>query len=171
MDPISKHITYKEATLSPTAVRLGINNIPNEKQLENMKMWAEKVFEPTRAFVSQMRSADTALSLNSFFRCVALNKALHGSETSSHCAGEKTGIEEAAGDIEAHYRDFTNKDLFLLIKEKGAFDQLIWEFSDPNDPSQPAWVHVGFRRHDNRMQVLRAIVENGVTKYIPFNGL
>lgn len=168
MDNISTHISFNEAIFSSTGIRLGIGNIPNEQQIERMKMWADKVFEPTRLFVSQIRKIDTPLNINSLFRCVALNKAIGGSDTSSHCAGEKSGIDEAAGDIEAHYPDFNNKDLFLLIKEKGAFDQLIWEFDDPSDKAQPAWVHVGFRKRDNRMQVLRATRENGITKYIPF---
>lgn len=165
MEKISDHITYAEAIHSEIASRKGLDNTPSEKQLENMKMWAEKVFEPTRAYVSAKRGKDTPLTLTSFLRRVLVNAALGGSDTSSHCAGEKTGIEEAAGDIQAHYPDFTNKDLFMLIKEKGAFDQLIWEFGDDN---QPAWVHIGFRRHGNRMQILKAIVENGRTKYIPF---
>lgn len=168
MDKISQHISYREATFSPTAVRLGIDNVPNEKQLENMKMWAENVFEPIREAVSKKLGVDTPLVLNSFFRCVKLNKAIKGSGTSSHCAGEETQIEEAAGDVEINCPDFTNKDLFILIKEKGAFDQLIFEFNDPKDPSQPAWVHVGFRKYNNRMQVLKAIKEKGITKYVPF---
>ncbi len=70
MDRISTHISYSEATTSQTAIRNGIDNTPNEKQLENMKMWAEKVFEPTRAFVSQKRGIDTLLHLSSFFRYI-----------------------------------------------------------------------------------------------------
>lgn len=165
MEKISDHITMAEAIRSEVAVRKGLSNNPTPQQIENMKMWAEKVFEPTRAYVSQLRGKDTPLLLTSFLRTVAVNAAVGGSGTSSHCAGEKTGIEEAAGDIEANYPDFTNKDLFMLIKEKIAFDQLIWEFGDEN---QPAWVHVGFRRQGNRMQVLRAISENGATKYITY---
>lgn len=165
MDKISAHISYAEATRSDVAVRKGLSNTPNAKQLENIKMWAEKVFEPTRAYISTKRGKDSPITINSIFRSAEVNKAVGGSGTSSHCAGEKTGIEEAAGDIEAHYPDFTNKDLFLLLKEKGSWDQLIWEFGDSN---QPAWVHVGFRKQGNRMQVLRAISENGSTKYIPF---
>ena len=165
MDKISAHISYAEATRSDVAVRKGLKNTPNAKQLENIKMWAEKVFEPTRAYISTKRGKDSPITINSIFRSSEVNTAGGGSGSSSHCAGEKTGIEEAAGDIETHYPDFTNRDLFMLIKEKGAFDQLIFEFGDAD---QPAWVHVGFRRQGNRMQVLRAISENGSTKYIPF---
>ena len=41
---ISKHISYKEGVYSNTAIRRGIENTPNEEQLTNMKVLAEKVF-------------------------------------------------------------------------------------------------------------------------------
>ena len=48
---ISKHISYKEGVYSNTATRRGIDNDPNEKQLENMKLIADEVFEPLRVWV------------------------------------------------------------------------------------------------------------------------
>lgn len=46
---ISEHITYAEATASNKAKQLGISNTPNEKELQAMKLLAEKVFKPTYA--------------------------------------------------------------------------------------------------------------------------
>ena len=46
---ISDHITYAEAIHSQTAKRKGIDNTPNPSQVENMKIVAEKVFEPIRS--------------------------------------------------------------------------------------------------------------------------
>ena len=45
---ISKHISYKEATKSITAMRLGIDNTPNGNALNAMKILAEKIFEPLK---------------------------------------------------------------------------------------------------------------------------
>ena len=59
---ISKHISYKEATRSATALRLGIENIPNEYEIQNMEIIAKKVFEPLREAV------DAPIKINSFFR-------------------------------------------------------------------------------------------------------
>lgn len=165
MNNISTHISFLEATRSESAIRSGIKNIPNDKQLENIKMWADKIFEPIRTYISMKRKMDTPIMINSLFRTIEVNHLIGGSDTSSHCAGEKTGIEEAAGDIETHYSDFSNRDLFATIKNKGAFDQLIWEFGDNE---QPAWVHVSYRRYNNRMQVLKAVLENEQKKYISF---
>ena len=73
---ISKHLSYKEGIRSNTATRLGIENKPNEEQLENMKLLAEKVFEPLREEVGG------PIKVNSFFRSPDLNKAIGGSKTS-----------------------------------------------------------------------------------------
>lgn len=155
---ISEHITLTEATRSDAAKRKGISNIPSEAHIENMKLIAERVFEPLRQYISLKRNKDTPIRINSFFRSEAVNKEIGGSATSQHCKGE-------AMDLECNYPDFNNKDLFHTIKERGAYDQLIAEFGDENNP---AWVHVSFRKTDNRMQVLKAISENGRTKYVPY---
>ena len=79
MDRISKHISYKEATRSNTALRRGIDNIPDVEQLENMKLIAEKVFEPLRKHVGG------PIKINSFYRSPELNIAIGGSKNSQHC--------------------------------------------------------------------------------------
>ncbi len=56
-----------------------------------------------------------------------------------------------------------NSKLFNLIRKNYVFDQLIWEFGDDN---QPAWVHVSYKTTGNRNEVLKAVKENGKTKYI-----
>jgi len=48
MIQLSKHFTLDEFLKSRTAVRLGINNIPNEEQLENIRLLVENVLEPLR---------------------------------------------------------------------------------------------------------------------------
>ena len=48
---ISKHVSMREGTYSITALRLGLENKPTEEHLDNMKLLAEKVFEPLREWV------------------------------------------------------------------------------------------------------------------------
>ncbi len=48
---ISNNITYAEAIHSNTAKRRGIDNTPNPTQVENMKLTAEKIFQPLREWV------------------------------------------------------------------------------------------------------------------------
>ena len=151
MDKISKHISYKEATRSATALRLGIENVPNEYELQNMEMVAKKVFEPLREAV------DAPIKINSFFRCEELNKAIGGSSKSQHCQGRAIDIDDVYGNVSNAY-------MFCYIKDNLDFDQLIWEFGTDENPD---WVHVSYVDADsNRKRCLQAIKENGKTKYI-----
>ena len=150
MIKISKHITYKEAIKSITAIRLGIENIPNDYELQNMELIAEKVFEPLREAVNG------PIKINSFFRCEELNKAIGGSSTSQHCQGR-------AIDIDDFYGYFSNAYMYHYIKNNLDFDQLIWEFGTDVNPD---WVHVSYvDNNSNRKRCLQAYKENGKTKY------
>lgn len=149
---ISEHISYKEATRSVTALRLGIDNTPNEYQLQNMEIIAKNVFEPLR------KAVGGAIKINSFFRCEDLNKAIGGSSKSQHCQGR-------AIDIDDNYGYMRNNDMYKYIKENLDFDQLIFEFPDEN--GNASWIHVSYVDADsNRKRCLKAIKENGKTKYI-----
>ena len=134
MKRISKHISYKEAVGSDYAKQKGISNKPNEEQVENMKLLAEKVFEPLREWV------DAPIKVNSMFRSLELNTALKGSKTSSHMKGEAMDITSMGGK--------SNLEMFHYIKDNLEFDQLIWEFG-----KEPKWLHVSFSKN-NRQQVL-----------------
>jgi len=134
MKRISKHISYKEAVGSNYAKQKGIKNKPNEEQVENMKLLAEKVFEPLREWV------DAPIKVNSMFRSLELNTALKGSKTSSHMKGEAMDITSMGGK--------SNLEMFHWIKDNLEFDQLIWEFG-----KEPKWLHVSFSKN-NRKQVL-----------------
>tara|TARA_Y100000592_G_C5438434_1_gene302029 strand:- start:68 stop:523 length:456 start_codon:yes stop_codon:yes gene_type:complete len=148
---ISKHISYKEGVYSTTATRRGIDNIPNDEQLENMKLIAEKVFEPLRAYVNG------PIKINSFFRCPKLNKAIGGSSKSQHCKGQAMDIDDTFGHM-------TNAEMYNFIKEHLDFDQMIWEFGDDDNPN---WVHVSYvSPEENRHRCLKAYKEDGKTKYM-----
>jgi hypothetical protein len=156
MNNISKHISYNEATKSNTAIKRGIYNIPNAAEVQNMEAVAQEVFEPVREALG-----DKPLRLTSFFRSIALNREIGGSSSSQHCKGE-------AMDIDADGSHTTNKEVFMYIFENLCFDQLIWEFGDNQSPD---WIHVSYKRNgDNRGQVLKAIKQEGKTRYIPYTG-
>lgn len=133
MEKISKHISYTEATHSPTATKLGINNNPDKAQLEAMQLVAEKCFEPLRTWYNK------PIKINSFFRSDLLNRAVKGSLTSQHKKGE-------AIDLDAGSRE-ENKKLFDWIKANLDFDQVINEYNY-------SWVHVSYSKVKNRKQIL-----------------
>ena len=133
---ISEHITYEEATNSPTATRLRIKNIPDEAALYRMKILAEECFEPLRKWYGK------PIKVNSFYRSPELNKAVGGSINSQHCKGE--AIDISAGS------KAENKKLFDWAKSNLIFDQLINEYDY-------TWVHISFRSKDNRNQTLAIV--------------
>ena len=150
MEKISKHISYKEGVYSTTALRRNIANNPNEEQLNNMKLIAEKIFEPLRTWVGG------PIKINSFFRGADLNKAIGGSTRSQHCKGQAIDIDDTFG-----YK--TNAEMYHYIKDNLDFDQMIWEFGDDNNPN---WVHISYVSHrPNRKKLTIAYKENGRTKY------
>ena len=131
---ISKHITIEEATQSPTALRMGIKNVPNAEELEAMKYVAENLFEPIREWYN------APIKINSFFRCVALNKAVKGSLTSGHVLGNSIDIS-GGNKIE-------NKKIFDFIKTSGLnYDQVINEYDY-------TWIHISLKKTGNRKQLL-----------------
>ena len=147
---ISKHISYKEGVYSTTALRRGINNTPNDEQLNNMELIAEEIFEPLRTYVGG------PIKINSFFRSPELNTAIGGSKTSQHCKGQAMDIDDTFGRM-------TNAEMYHWIKEHLDFDQMIWEFGDDDNPN---WVHVSYvGPGENRKRCLKAYKEKGKTKY------
>ena len=149
---ISKHISYKEATQSQTATRLGIPNVPSKYDVQNMQLLAEKVFEPLREFF------DVPIYVSSFYRSKELNKAIGGSSRSQHCEGRAIDLDDVYGGV-------TNAEMFQFITNILDYDCIIWEFGNDENP---AWVHVSYVSEDqNRKQMLRATKKNGKTIYEP----
>ena len=148
---ISKHISDKEGVYSTTAMRKGLDNSPNQFELDNMKLLAEKVFEPLRVHVGG------SIKINSFYRGKALNKAIGGSTSSQHCKGQAIDIDDTFGHA-------TNAEMYFWIKANLKFDQMIWEFGDGNNPN---WVHVSYvSESENRNRCLKAYKDKGKTKYM-----
>jgi len=153
---ISNFVWLSEVTKSNTAIRKGIDNVPNEKQLNNIATLAVSLFDPLRIWVGG------AVKINSGFRSEALNKAIGGAKSSQHCANNG-----AAFDIDDTFGHATNAQMFHYIKDMMSFDQLIWEFGDDNNPD---WVHVSYvASSTNRMEVLVAKKNsNNQTYYVNY---
>jgi len=152
---LSKYLTLEIATESATALRLNIDNTPNEEQLQCLKDWGVNVYD-------KIAGKYPRLQRNSIFRCKALNEAIGGSLTSQHMKGQ-------AGDLKLASRK-ENVALFKWIIDNIHFDQLIAEF--PNNDG-PAWCHVSWNdKMKNRDQILIASgVQTGRgATYVPFTG-
>ena len=140
---ISEHLSLKEVTKSNTATRHRIDNTPTDEHLANLKVVAEKVFEPLRNWHGK------AIGISSGYRSKALNTAIKGSKTSQHCFGQALDI-----DADIFDNGITNADIFNWLKDNVDFDQIIWEFGTEDEPN---WVHVSYVTHRaNRKKLTRA---------------
>ena len=149
---ISEHLDLSELIRSESAKRNGLSNMPTEEHIENLKLLAEKIFEPIREHFG------IPIRISSGYRSKELNQKLNGSLSSQHSKGQ-------AIDIDMDGTDISNKQIFDFIKDNLPFDQLIYEFGNSNNPD---WVHVSYNPDRNRGQVLRAFKLHGVTNYKPY---
>lgn len=128
-----KYFSIKEMTKSNTATAKGIDNTPDQTITNNLIKLIEAVLDPLREWYGK------PITVNSGYRCEALNKAIGGAKSSQHMLGE-------AADITAGSKE-ENEELFNYIKDNLEFDQLINE-------SDFSWVHVSYREGRLRKQVL-----------------
>lgn len=145
---LSKNLTLSEVIRSESAKRRGINNMPTPEHLENLKILANKVFQPIRDHFK------VPILISSGYRSRILNNAVNGAAKSQHCLGQ-------AIDIDNDETSVTNKEIFDFIKHNLDFDQLIWEFGNDDNPD---WVHVSYNKEGNKKQILRA-KRNGIKTY------
>lgn len=154
---LSKNLTLHEMIRSGTAKRKGVSNQPTPQHIENMKVLAEKIFEPIR------KHFGVPIYVLSGYRSAALNKKISGaSKTSQHSSGEAMDI-----DMDNSGSKITNKEIFNWIKDNLKFDQLIAEFKQGNDLG---WVHVSYNTDGpQRGQILIATKGMLGTKYSPYS--
>lgn len=143
---LTDNFWLSEFTRSQTASRKGIENKPQGVQVDNLVMLCKHVLQPLRDWY------DKRITINSGFRSLHLNKEIGGAKSSQHLFGQAADIDTLND----------NADLFFYIRHNLEFDQLIWEFGDHTNP---AWIHVSFRKGENRGEVLRAERINGKTIY------
>jgi hypothetical protein len=147
---LSDNLSLAEAISSATALRKGIANKPTVTHLINLKEVANNIFQPCREHFGK------PLRVTSGYRSEALNKAIGGSSKSQHSKGEALDMQSTKG--------YTNKELFMYIKDHLTFDQLIGEF--PDNVGEYAWVHCSYKKEGNRGEVLIAYKDdNNKTKY------
>lgn len=145
---LTKNFTLEEMLRSQTATRLNIIKqfIPPQSVIDNLTTLCKKVLQPLRDKIRK------AVSVSSGYRSPKVNKAIGGATNNQHLKGQAADISAGGFTPEQLYQHIKNSDL--------VFDQLIQEFDQ--------WVHVSYNpiTKDNRRQCLRAIKQNGKTKYI-----
>jgi hypothetical protein len=153
---LTANFTLDELVKSQTAVRKGINNMPNPDQIENLKALAVNILQPVRS------NFDKPLIISSGFRCAELCVAIGSSIKSQHCADNQA----AAADFEIW--GTSNEKLAEWIKSELDFDQLILEFWSEESPNS-GWIHCSYSSDRNRNESLIASKnKDGKTQYKPW---
>ena len=129
---LSNNFSLEELCKSQTALRKGLNNIPDSSFesdiVENLRALCVNVLQPIRD------NYKLPITPSSGYRSVLLNEAIGGSKTSQHCRGEAVDLEIAG---------VPNAILAEWIQDNLIYDQLILEFYKKDVPSS-GWVHVSF---------------------------
>ena len=124
---LSEHFSLAELTKTKT----GIENVPNEEQVENLKRVCQWLEQLRRRWNNLYGEGDDPIVINSGFRSPAVNKAVGGVPTSNHLTGcavdiRCVGIEQALryAAILLDISDLNKEDFDeLLIEQKG---RVIW---------------------------------------------
>ena len=148
---LSANFSLKELTRSDTATRLGIDNTPDQKTIDNLKMLCEKVLQPVRDHFGK------TVTVTSGFRSSETNQATGGSKSSDHVKGQAADIEIAG---------VPNAELAQWIMDNLEYSQLILEFYTQGIPDS-GWVHVSYNPDKLIKQELTAVKVAGNTQYLP----
>ena len=150
MTQLTANFSLHELTKSETALRLDLDNTPDEQATENLRLLCEKVLQPVRDHYGK------GVKVNSAYRSPESNAAVGGSKTSDHCKGMAADIEIPG---------VANADLAQWIMDNLEYTQLILEFYTPGIPDS-GWVHVSYDPSNLKMQELTATKVAGKTQYL-----
>ena len=148
---LSQNFTLQELTYSDTAIRKGMDNTPNEEQIENLRLVCNNILEPVRVHFK------APVVVSSGYRSVAVCEAVGSSAKSQHTKGQ-------AADFEIF--GIPNKEVADWIVNNIDYDQCILEFWNENEPNS-GWVHCSFSSAGNRRQYLKAQKIDGKVVYSP----
>jgi len=147
---LSPNFTLSEMTKSEAALRHGIDNTPNEEQIQALMALAQNVLQPVRDHFKR------GVKCNSGFRAPAVNQKVGGSPTSDHCKGQAADIEIPG---------VSNYDLAKWISDNLKFTQVILEFYTQGVPDS-GWVHVSYDPSKLKNEALTAVKREGRTVYL-----
>lgn len=126
---LSTHFTLEELCDSQTAARQGIDNTPDARTIEALKLTCYGLEEVRKEL------GDKPILISSGYRSPALNKAVGGQQSSQHLLGQAVDFTCPSFG--------TPKEIVDRLKESAIqFDQVILEFN--------RWVHISFSARNRR---------------------
>lgn len=145
---LSPHFKLREFTESTTAQKHGIENVPSEEAVENLKRLCEHTLEPLR------EALQLPVLITSGFRTKALNSLLaHASDKSQHMLGQAADFYVGQDPVSSSKVQVPSR-RELLIK---AFRQIILDEGIDYDQLilYPTFIHVSYASKErNRHTIL-----------------
>lgn len=92
-----KYFTIKEFEKSETAEKLKIDNTIPPELIPDVEEFVKEILDPLR------EAWGGPIRVTSMYRGAALNKAVKGSETSSHCIAQAVDLQPADGRTQAEF--------------------------------------------------------------------
>ena len=135
---LSEHMTLAELTQTKT----GIENVPNEEQVNNLKRLCRWLEELRRRWNNLYGEGDDPIIINSGFRSPEVNKAVGGVPTSNHTTGCAVDIRCIGVEQALRYAAIL-LDISDLNKED--YDELLIE-----QKAHVYWIHFAVRPFGNR---------------------
>ena len=135
---LSPHFTLGELCKTKT----GIENLPNEAQVENLKRLCRWLEQLRRRWNNLYGEGDDPIIINSGFRSPEVNKAVGGVSTSNHLTGCAVDIRCIGMEQALRYASIL-LDLSDLNKED--YDELLIE-----QKRNVIWIHFAVRPSGNR---------------------
>ena len=135
---LSEHFTLGEFCKTKT----GIENVPNEAQVENLKRLCRWLEQLRRRWNNLYGEGDDPIVINSGFRSPEVNKAVGGVSTSNHLTGCAVDIRCIGMEQALRYASIL-LDLSDLNRED--YDELLIE-----QKRNVIWIHFAVRPSGNR---------------------
>lgn len=139
---LSKNFSLQEMVKSQTAERKGIDNVPNDQQVEELVKVCVNILQPVRDHYG------IPFTVSSGFRSPELCIAVGSNMKSQHAKGQAADFEVPG---------ISNMDLAEFIRDNLEFDQLILECYQGGNTG---WVHCSYV-HEPRKQLLTYDRSNG----------
>lgn len=150
---LSKDFTLQELSISDTASKNNIYNIPNQEQITNLVLLCQFILQPVRDHFEK------PVKINSGYRSAELCLLINSTITSQHTKGQAADFEITG---------VPNKILADWIVNNLDYDQCILEFWNKEEPNS-GWVHCSYSFDYSRKEYLKAIKSPTGTQYSKLN--
>lgn len=141
---LTEHFDLSEFTISQTAARYGISNVPDDAVIQNLHSLAETL-EDVRKVLGK------PIIISSGYRSSTVNKLVGGANGSAHTKGLAADFTcPGFGGIDSVCRAIYPK------MEEFGIDQLIKEFN--------SWVHLGIAASDVDARHMALTIDNNGTR-------